>query len=71
MHIQLTFNELARGSSAAVGNENPHVGLECEAISPNFSYIRSFINPTHLAHADTSRNVLPRGGTPQSDEDNT
>ncbi|GFU70507.1 uncharacterized protein TNCV_2511631 [Trichonephila clavipes] len=25
----------------------------------------SFANPTHLAHADTSRDVLPRGGTSQ------
>ncbi|GFX08931.1 hypothetical protein TNCV_2966421 [Trichonephila clavipes] len=26
----------------------------------------SFANPTPLAHADTSRDVLPRGGTSQS-----
>ncbi|GFV98623.1 uncharacterized protein TNCV_1453091 [Trichonephila clavipes] len=26
---------------------------------------RSFANITHLAHADTSRDVLPRGGTSQ------
>ncbi|GFV64791.1 hypothetical protein TNCV_808881 [Trichonephila clavipes] len=25
----------------------------------------SFVNPTPLAHADTSRDVLPRGGTSQ------
>ncbi|GFX49819.1 hypothetical protein TNCV_3073721 [Trichonephila clavipes] len=25
----------------------------------------SFVNPTPLAHADTSRGVLPRGGTSQ------
>ncbi|GFW69373.1 hypothetical protein TNCV_487221 [Trichonephila clavipes] len=25
----------------------------------------SFLNPTPLAHADTSRDVLPRGGTSQ------
>ncbi|GFU82760.1 hypothetical protein TNCV_265571 [Trichonephila clavipes] len=25
----------------------------------------SYVNPTRLAHADTSRNVLPRGGTSQ------
>ncbi|GFV37944.1 hypothetical protein TNCV_2663571 [Trichonephila clavipes] len=26
---------------------------------------KSFVNPTPLAHADTSRDVLPRGGTSQ------
>ncbi|GFV99771.1 hypothetical protein TNCV_5081311 [Trichonephila clavipes] len=26
----------------------------------------SFVNPTPLAHADTSRDVLPRGGTSQA-----
>ncbi|GFV51447.1 hypothetical protein TNCV_843871 [Trichonephila clavipes] len=26
-----------------------------------------FVNPTPLAHADTSRDVLPRGGTSQMD----
>ncbi|GFU56164.1 hypothetical protein TNCV_712241 [Trichonephila clavipes] len=26
----------------------------------------SFVNPTPLAHADTSRDVLPRGGTSQT-----
>ncbi|GFV29103.1 uncharacterized protein TNCV_4601351 [Trichonephila clavipes] len=25
----------------------------------------SFVNPTYLAHADTSRDVLPRGGSSQ------
>ncbi|GFU83325.1 transposable element Tc3 transposase [Trichonephila clavipes] len=30
----------------------------------------SFVNPTPLAHADTSRDVLPRGGTSQSFEIN-
>ncbi|GFV34661.1 uncharacterized protein TNCV_1449651 [Trichonephila clavipes] len=25
----------------------------------------SFVNPTPLAHADTSKDVLPRGGTSQ------
>ncbi|GFT85700.1 hypothetical protein TNCV_4026551 [Trichonephila clavipes] len=25
-----------------------------------------FVNPTPLAHADTSRDVLPRGGTSQT-----
>ncbi|GFX60565.1 hypothetical protein TNCV_3061381 [Trichonephila clavipes] len=28
----------------------------------------SYVNPTHLAHADTSRDVLPRGGTSQEGE---
>ncbi|GFT00311.1 hypothetical protein TNCV_2738661 [Trichonephila clavipes] len=31
----------------------------------------SFANPTALAHADTSRDVLPRGGTSQNDENDT
>ncbi|GFU70058.1 transposon Tf2-11 polyprotein [Trichonephila clavipes] len=28
----------------------------------------SFVNPTSLAHADTSRDVLPRGGTSHTDQ---
>ncbi|GFV67369.1 histone-lysine N-methyltransferase SETMAR [Trichonephila clavipes] len=28
---------------------------------------RSYVNPTPLAHADASRDVLPRGGTSQAD----
>ncbi|GFV00152.1 hypothetical protein TNCV_4058231 [Trichonephila clavipes] len=27
----------------------------------------SYVNPTPLAHADTSRDVLPRGGTSQGE----
>ncbi|GFU87730.1 hypothetical protein TNCV_1121541 [Trichonephila clavipes] len=28
----------------------------------------SYVNPTPLAHADTSRDVLPRGGTSQCEQ---
>ncbi|GFW46850.1 hypothetical protein TNCV_2982061 [Trichonephila clavipes] len=33
-----------------------------------FCYGHSFVNPTPLAHADTSRDVLPRRGTSQLDD---
>ncbi|GFX82123.1 hypothetical protein TNCV_2707531 [Trichonephila clavipes] len=43
-----------------------HHGAKYELItnSPCVA-LNSFANPTPLAHADTSRDVLPRGGTSQ------
>ncbi|GFV70003.1 hypothetical protein TNCV_5074681 [Trichonephila clavipes] len=52
------------------GFRGPRTGLFRSVGISNNSKIMfdtsSFVNPTPLAHADTSRDVLPRGGTSQA-----
>ncbi|GFX26864.1 uncharacterized protein TNCV_1840371 [Trichonephila clavipes] len=61
-----TFDELKSNILNAISDINSHAHRKVSICHNKIMFDPSpFVNPTPLAQADTSRDVLPRGGTSQ------